>query len=130
MTERQSVIVGFVAAYVVAIAMLAVSRIVLNLPAEVQFLLPVAGSLVTLYVASVVWPINDSPRWWSSLGGRRGGRMLANAAVIFTAVTLTNMLRESRQDNWPVVAVGVGLPLFLVAQIAIDWRSQRLDHQG
>jgi hypothetical protein len=48
--------------------------------------------------------------------------MLANAAVIFTALTVTGMLRESMPEVWPVVVVGLVLPLFYVAQLAIDWR--------
>jgi hypothetical protein len=50
--------------------------------------------------------------------------MLANAAVIFTALTLTTVLRASMPDDWPVLAVGLVLPLFSVAQIAIDWGPQ------
>jgi hypothetical protein len=48
--------------------------------------------------------------------------MIANAAVIVTALTLTGALRESLPEVWPVVAVGLVLPLFYVAQMAIDWR--------
>lgn len=114
------VIVGFVVAYVVALLTLVLSRLVFGLPAEVQFLLPAAASLLTLYFASVAWPLTDSPRWQS--GRRRGVWMLANAAVIFTALTLTGMLRESMSEVWPVVVIGLVLPLFYVAQLAIDWR--------
>lgn len=48
--------------------------------------------------------------------------MLANAAVIFMALTLTGVLRESMPEEWPVVAIGLLLPLFYTAQLAIDWR--------
>lgn len=57
----RGVILSFAAAYAVALVTLIVSRLILNLPAEVQFLLPAAVSLLTLYVASVAWPIMDSP---------------------------------------------------------------------
>ena len=117
------VIVGFVVAYVVALLTLVLSRLVFDLPAEVQFLLPMAASLPTLYFASVAWPLPDSPRWQP--GRRRGGRMRASAAVIFTALTLTGMLRESMPEVWPVVVVGLVLPLFYVAQLAIGWRPHR-----
>lgn len=50
--------------------------------------------------------------------------MVANGVVIFTALTLTTLIRESRPDDWSVLAVGLILPLFYVAQIAIDWRPQ------
>lgn len=114
------VIVGFVVAYMVAILTLALCRLVLHVPAEIQFLLPLATSMLALYIASVAWPIADSPRW--QIGRRRGGRVLANAAVIFTTLTLTGALRESLPEAWPVVVVGLVLPLFYVAQLAIDWR--------
>ena len=119
MSERQRVIVGSVTAYAVAIVTLLVGRLVLRSPAELQFLVPAAAWLSSLYVASVAWPTR-----WSRSGRRRGRRMLANAAVIFTALTLTTVLRASMPDDWPVLAVGLVLPLFSVAQIAIDWGPQ------
>jgi hypothetical protein len=121
MSERRTVILSFATAYALALVALIVSRLILKVPAEVQIAVAAAVSLLTLYVASVAWP-NVSPRWWS--GRRRGGRMIANGVLIFTALTLTSVLRESRPDDYSVLAIGLILPLVFVAQVAIDWRPQ------
>ena len=78
-----------------------------------------AFSLVLLFTMKV-WP--EAPAWFVHAGRRGGGRMVANAVVILGATTLTSIVRDARPADWAVVVVVLGLPLFLVAQAAVDSR--------
>jgi hypothetical protein len=56
---------------------------------------------------------------------RRGRFAIMNAAAIFVAVSLTGLLRERIPTSWPVVAVGLELPLFVSSELLIDWLQER-----
>ncbi len=121
MRQAQKDVLSFVAAYVAALVTVVGLRLTPNVPGEVQFLLAGGAFTLVLLITMKVWPA-DSPAWLFNSGRRRGGRMIANAVVLFSAITLTSMTRGARPADWSVVVVGLGLPLFLAAQAAIDWR--------
>jgi hypothetical protein len=70
--------------------------------------------LVVTAVAVFVWPKVLTPR-------RSGWRVIANAATLGSAFLLTEVVRQRLPTDWPLAVVGIVLPLFIAAQLGLDW---------
>jgi len=112
--QRQAIDVA-ATSYTVAVGALIVSRVVLQASESAQAWLTLVGLVIPLAIWSIVWP--------KSLGGRRSGvRLVANFLVLLGAFIATEVIRQAMPTDHLLVVVGVVLPLFLAAEVAIEWQ--------
>jgi hypothetical protein len=73
-----------------------------------------AGLVAILGGAATIDPGWAGPR-------RTGKQIAANVVVLICAIGLAMILREQVPDDYPIYVVGFVVPLFLAAELAVDW---------
>lgn len=116
MHPRRRVLPIVAVAYATALIVLGATRTFLALTPSLQVLSAMAAFVIVGALATCQF----GNRGW--LRGRLNGKaVVLNGLNIFLAISATLAAQQAQPELWPLIAIGLILPLFLVAELIIDW---------